>query len=695
MSVLAAEFRQRVEASRKAREDVRANVDAGHPLDAEPDQNRVGEYMSRQIAMNLPGAEALVGSSNDLQAIWFLVRGAQVRRAVAIVEVNLPNASERGTGFMISPHLFMTNQHVIQDAASAKATQIAFDFERDERGLPLPQTIYQLDPDRLALFSPETELDYAIIALGSRLQGEANVADLGYCTLSNRSDKHAIGMNVNIIQHPSGLPKMVALRNNILTYRTSRTLLYETDTESGSSGSPVFNDFWELVALHHFGAPFLELRDEAGKPIPKNVNEGVRVSSIYADLAAKIQNLSGPKRALLREALADDKQGAPAPGVHVLTPPRAATPAAESAAIIGVSAMPNYANEMRITVPVEVTVRVGGQSADIKTLATAAAPAKTLTSAAEALHIDQNYDSRKGYDSKFIAGVTIPLPTPNATLAKQVASLHSDQPAGAGGELKYEHFSVKLNKSKQIAIFTATNIDGKTFLNVDRATGQVSGAEEGDKWFLDPRVDSGFYLGQAFYGEWSDYFDRGHLTRRTDPTWGTPEIAERANADTFHFTNCSPQHFRFNESAKFWQGAERYVLENGVLASDSKTHITVFQGPIFNTQIDLSAGPVQIPSSFFKVIVWKGKSGLKSVGLVVDQLALLSETRKSLGQPKDLPSVNVTHWRVSIATIEQRTGLSFGKAVNDADTIKSSAQPVVGEAIIVIKSFEDLLPKQS
>ncbi|MGL1418995.1 DNA/RNA non-specific endonuclease, partial [Vibrio parahaemolyticus] len=88
--------------------------------------------------------------------------------------------------------------------------------------------------------------------------------------------------------------------------------------------------------------------------------------------------------------------------------------------------------------------------------------------------------------------------------------------------------------------------------------------------FRDPRVAAGSVLEQDFYSAWSTYFDRGHLTRRSDPSWGTPEEAERANADTFHFTNCSPQHFRFNQSATYWQGLERYVLENGVLAASSK-----------------------------------------------------------------------------------------------------------------------------
>lgn len=362
------------------------------------------------------------------------------------------------------------------------------------------------------------------------------------------------------------------------------------------------------------------------------------------------------------------------------------------------------ASELRISLPLEISIRLAGtptvplSAAAISASSrgesfTAILAPKQLRRGAEALHIDEDYESRTGYSPDFIAGTVIPLPAPNATLARQVAPLLPGNADADAGELKYEHFSLKLNKRKRMAIFSATNIDGKTYLEVDRGTGQVREGAEGDKWFLDPRVDAAFYLTQPFYGDWSDYFDRGHLTRRTDPTWGDETTAERANADTFHFTNCTPQHFRFNQTARFWQGAERYVLENGILSSDSKTHITVFQGPIFDAQNDLFADDVQIPSAFFKVIVWKGQGGMKSVGLVVDQSALLSETRRNLGQPRALPAIDISQWRVPVPSIERRTGLSFGDVVRSADTIRSEAQPAVGEAILAVKSFQDLLPQ--
>ena len=253
-----------------------------------------------------------------------------------------------------------------------------------------------------------------------------------------------------------------------------------------------------------------------------------------------------------------------------------------------------------------------------------------------------------------------------------------------------------MHKTRGVAIFTATNIDGDTYKNVNRKTGQVSfESQEGDTWFQDTHLSESFYLGQGFYAASSDYFDRGHLTRRSDPTFGTPEAAERANADTFHFTNCAPQHFRFNQSSRYWQGVERYVLKTGLLqATGPDARLCVLQGPVYNEAIDLWMDhQVQIPSSFWNVVVWEGRQGLKAVGMVVDQLPLLSETRSYMGQPKNIKQVDVAQWRVAIVDIGKRTDLLFSDAIVQADTIWQSGQPQPGaEAVSAtrIQRFEDI-----
>ena len=694
--MVSSRFRAIVEQTRDARAKVMRLVAQKKWQLAEPNRDRFGNFMARMTAKAVPagGAEAKQGDTLDFQGAWFLPDGAQARRAVAYVEVTGGGKSSVGSGFMISPRLFLTNQHVIADANAALGALITFDREAGDMGRPAPTTSFLLDPERFALFSREEELDYAIVAVGGANAGAGSLADFGFCPLTNTPDRHVLGMSVNIVQHPNGLPKMIAIRNNILQERTERTLLYETDTEHGSSGAPVFNDDWEVIALHHYGEPFLERTDDRGNPIPTNVNEGVRVSAIYNDLETKLDTLPPSQQELLREALAFAKQPPGATGGKKLSPARPRPAGGESATVVtpnlpeGATMAQSSGQEVRITIPIEVTVRVGAPGGAAAAMALVGAPAKALQRSAEKLQIDDDYSNRTGYKPDFIPGVQIPLPEPNAKLAKQVAALRPGEPNAASGELKYEHFSLKLNKSKKMAIFTATNIDGETYLEVDRKTGKVKA--EAETWFSDPRVSESFFLDQSFYSEWSTFFDRGHLTRRTDPTWGTEEQAERANADTFHFTNCSPQHFRFNQTAKFWQGAERYVLENGVLSAQAGKHITVFQGPIFNDTIDRSADDVQIPSSFFKVIVWRNLAGkLKSVGIVVDQLALLDEERKALGQPKELENINVTHWLVAIKSIEQRTGLSFGGDVQGADTFGQDQQHV-GEAQVPIKTLNDI-----
>lgn len=696
-------FAELVQSTAAERSKVRQLAATGRWQQAEKDTDRFRRYAGkRTLLRSKAGAEAIQGDTLDYQPASFLAEGAVARRAVAFVEVTFGTRSTVGSGFMVSPRLFLTNQHVIPNAQAALGATITFDRELDEVGRPRQTTAFALEPDAFALFSDEAELDYALVAVGARHSGVLELADFGFCPLSDAPDKHVIGMSTNIIQHPGGQRKLISIRKNLLVARTPRTLLYETDTEVGSSGSPVFNDDWEVVALHHYGEPFLEQVDAQGRRFPVEVNEGVRCSALVADLVRRGQELDQRQQRLLDEALVLGKQASAQSSPVSLGPPRPTTPAvleprpeslSHSTIKEHVMASPQPSGTLDVVIPLRISISVDAPATAQAATAVAVprdAAAPVLGRSAEAIRIDTDYSRRGGYVGDFIPGAPVPLPKPIGETAAALAPLRAGEPNANEGELRYEHFSVKLNRSKRMAIFTATNIDGETYLSVDRKTGDVSGASEGETWFRDPRTSDGFSLGQDFYSEWSAYFDRGHLTRRTDPTWGSPEEARRANADTFHFSNCTPQHFRFNQTATYWQGIERYVLETGVLAQDSKRRLCVFQGPLFDDRIDRTANDVQIPSSFFKIVVWKGGAGLKAVGLVVDQGPLLDESRSSLGTPRAPGHVDVNHWRVPIATIERRAGLDFGKAVRDADTIGQAQQPAVGAEALQMQRINRL-----
>lgn len=685
-------------------DDVRAVVRAGRWDEADDDVDRRAKFFARKRAGRTPpGAETARGPSIDFQSCAFLVEGADVRRAIAFVEVNDARETNQGSGFLISPTLFITNQHVVRDLDGARAAVLTFAKELDHNRRPLQTSVFLLDPDTFAEFSPEEELDFAVIAIGQRVSGPHQAQDLGFLPLSDRDDKHVEGMPVNIIQHPNGWSKMVTVRNNLLVKRTPTTLLYDTDTEVGSSGAPVFNDEWDVIALHHYGIPYRALLPDEGDDIPTDVNEGIRASKIVAELRRRLDTLPAPKRALLEAALNRNGGGSAAGpgGLPVLSPPRPRVTPRPSEALT-IPSENNMAPKSRGTVRITIEIDTGTGDVLLEDAGRPGPAVRTalpnLRAAAEAKRLDRNYSNRNGYKEDFIPNLVVPLPDESAELARDVAALRADEQDAEEGLLKYQNFSIKMSKTKRIAIYTATNILGRRYKEVDRDTGRVAGGSEGETWYKDPRISETFYLGQDFYSAWSHYFDRGHLTRRTDPTWGTPIQAERANADTFHFTNCSPQHFRFNQKPTYWQGLERYVLENGFRDNEAVNpdrHITVFQGPVFDDTIDSWCDDVQIPSSYWKLVLWvSSRQGARAVGLIADQGPLLHEQRVNLGAPRDVPNIDISAWRVPVRDIERRTGLTFSQAVRDADTIQLPAAPSPGEErarSFRVDAWEDLL----
>ncbi|MEH1781986.1 MAG: trypsin-like peptidase domain-containing protein [Nostoc sp.] len=63
---------------------------------------------------------------------------------------------------------------------------------------------------------------------------------------------------VAIIQHPGGHLKKISIQNNFVAYADNQVLQYTTSTEPGSSGSPVFDDDFQVVGIHHSGGMLVE-----------------------------------------------------------------------------------------------------------------------------------------------------------------------------------------------------------------------------------------------------------------------------------------------------------------------------------------------------------------------------------------------------------------------------------------------------
>jgi endonuclease G len=237
-------------------------------------------------------------SGDDTLDVSYLEKGVQAGRAVCRISIYSPNGEEGfGTGFLIAPQILITNHHVLPDVSYAKASYAEFNYEKGVNDLPLSAKVFNLEPQ--TLFYTNEALDYTIIWVGEKsTDGFARVQDFGYLHLNPNLGKIKEGNAVSIIQHPDGKMKKVALRQNEVTnLALPKFIRYVTDTKSGSSGAPVFNDKWEVVAVHHAGVPRY---NEAGQILNRSgalwdksqgevqvdwiENEGIRVSTIVYDL---------------------------------------------------------------------------------------------------------------------------------------------------------------------------------------------------------------------------------------------------------------------------------------------------------------------------------------------------------------------------------------------------------------------------
>jgi endonuclease G, mitochondrial len=350
--------------------------------------------------------------------------------------------------------------------------------------------------------------------------------------------------------------------------------------------------------------------------------------------------------------------------------------------------VPPMSHAVSVTIALGAATTAGARSAADRPLA---APS-FLAHLAEAKRLDTDYSNRNGFDERFLSGFPVRIDAVVAPRAGQLARLLDS----SQGPLRYQHFSIYMHATRRFALLTATNIDAASYLEIDRKTGRVREGAEGETWYKDRRIDAKLTVTQDFYSAWSDYFDRGHLVRRTDPIFGTETTALRAHADTFHFTNCTPQHFRFNQSTVYWQGMERFVLEKGVLDTDANTpRISVLQGPIFRADdwiadYEDDDGPkkVKVPGAFWKLALWKGAGGKRALAMIASQVPLWDESRRNIARPDDEAPIQVDQFRVSVRELSLATGLDFSP-FEAADTMGSGGIRVA-EGRRLITSWEQM-----
>ena len=189
-------------------------------------------------------------------SVWlsFFECGVQAARAVGrVVEARTRQPVRPvGTGSLVTPRLLLTNNHVCGSPEQASAMRVEFNYEYDEVGSERPADPWPLAPTDF--FATDGELDFTLVAVAPR-DGSTPGAVYGHNPLIGQTGKAVIGEVLNVIHHPGGDRKRASIRFNRMVAEDDLWVRYESDTREGSSGAPVFNDQWEMIALHHGGVP--------------------------------------------------------------------------------------------------------------------------------------------------------------------------------------------------------------------------------------------------------------------------------------------------------------------------------------------------------------------------------------------------------------------------------------------------------
>ena len=689
------------------------------PIPMTAEQKRV--RMRQLLAQTDNALSARIGleriiNGNELDSINYLAKGTVASRSICRIQLKDARSNLVGyaSGFLVGPGLMMTNNHVFGRPADALNSVADFDYELDVAGMEREPVRFGFEPDKL--FYTSDKLDYSIVAVAPlSLAGGRSLIDWGWLPLSGQPGKGDPGEYLTIIQHPGGQPKQVCVRDNKLLKYVGNFVWYMTDTSSGSSGSPAFNRFWQVIALHHSG---VAKKDAQGRTLTKDgkvwdpsmdeasidwiANEGIRVSAIVADLKVTLGShpLVKPILDEVQPPLPVAKENAPAVGS---TPPYGNGSDNDLW-------FEQSGNVTSLVVPLRIPVFLFRKNGQVLPEARPVPPVTTPVAGPvggtriglltgrpmEAVHIDQStLGSRAGYKPNFIGSgkFSVPLPKIPASLKSKIATLKSSP---SKSELKYFNYSVVMNKERKLAFFSAVNIDGGEQQDV--------GKREGDSWLRDPRIDQDFQVGNEFYGQQSTFeadrslnpFDRGHLVRRLDATWGASvDEAKEHGDDSFHFTNCSPQFWSFNQGKQLWAGLEDYTRDELLKRRDKGV---VINGPIFDgpdaTNGDLPDpsgrprkdpvfGGVAIPKYFWKILVSKGNDRLKAAAFIVSQRDLIMDIDRITDAEK-LSAEDVKVFQVSIADLAKLTGLDFGKLAQ-ADSHEATA---VGPRLI--ETYDDI-----
>ncbi|MAT42168.1 MAG: serine protease [Anaerolineaceae bacterium] len=252
---------------------------------------------------NYQQLESIISKTNALLDIeTFRSRIGEIEGQVCRIDLN---KTGMGTGFLVGPSAVITNYHVIEKAVAGDQDitnySCLFDYKTRSNGsvvnqgnnVPVSKLLTHSSYDEIADLKSSAgdpspnKLDFALLLLDGEPGNEPiggvfvdqETPMRGRIKLPTKTYEFEPQTPLFIVQHPDAKPMKLALDTEaIIGLNGNKTrVTYKTNTEPGSSGSPCFNQNWELVALHHSGDP---------KWVP-TWNRGIPINLITEMIVAK------------------------------------------------------------------------------------------------------------------------------------------------------------------------------------------------------------------------------------------------------------------------------------------------------------------------------------------------------------------------------------------------------------------------
>ena len=626
--------------------------------------------------------ERAIGNNDSLYSNFTELIALTKRKVGRIVIIEDGEKVGYATGFMVSKRLMLTNWHVFRSRESAEESEVHFFYEYDVQGHPLSPVIFKFDTT--GFFNNE-DLDYCFVAVKPvDVTDKISLESIGYLyldkTLGKLGNPKDEQEKLNIIHHPQGDYKQISIRENTFVDINKTKIFYETDTAQGSSGSPVFNDQWQVVGLHHksiakMSADGKDYLDKDDNVIPINddkiditrvvwlKNEGVRISVIINHMSEEYPNNE------LVEGLAVPP---PQENLNFMVNNAIASPDKRR----NIPMLDDSNKNININVPVnalsadksiEISLSSKKINGDHRLETTVPATENTNELLLEVAKIEKeqsvDFSQCTGYDPAFL-GVEVPLPQPKKAVQKQIARLKDTDNEI---ELRYFKYSVIFNAVTHMPLISAVNVEGDP-------TKRLDDSKRDDDWLRDKRIDIESQLTDKFYRK--SHFDKGHMSRFEDANWDdTEEAALRNGIHTCFYTNACPQVAKLNRPGGVWGNLEKAVLEKGVKKETGKqARMIVFNGPIFDEDKDRIFKGNRIPMEYYKIIVWLNDDDeLKATAFKLSQDALVDdvqfdESMRITEEALDIDkNVKFKNFQCSIKNLGKLTNIDF-KHLEKIDT---------------------------